>query len=123
MHAMQCSVPSGPQDHSSAEEEEMSQSSKATEVRDPQEADTAVFYSISSTQKGLAGIDLGNFLIKQVAQRVLTQFPNVETLITLSPIPGFRTWLQTQVEAGRTAGHQADHVVWFDQPCLAALYR
>ena len=26
----------------------------------------AVFYSISSTQKGLAGVDLGNFLIKQV---------------------------------------------------------
>lgn len=26
----------------------------------------AVFYSISATQKGLAGVDLGNFLIKQV---------------------------------------------------------
>ena len=25
-----------------------------------------MFYSVSSTQKGLAGIDLGNFLIKQV---------------------------------------------------------
>lgn len=27
---------------------------------------TAVFYSISATQQGLAGVDLGNFLIKQV---------------------------------------------------------
>jgi len=27
---------------------------------------TAVFYSISSTQRGLTGVDLGNFLIKQV---------------------------------------------------------
>ena len=99
---MQRSLPSGPQDPPS---------SKATEVVNPQEADTAVFYSISSTQKGLAGIDLGNFLIKQVAQRVLTQFQKIEALITLSPIPGFRTWLQTQVEAERTAGPQADDVV------------
>lgn len=28
----------------------------------------AVFYSISATQKGLAGVDLGNFLIKQVGE-------------------------------------------------------
>lgn len=28
----------------------------------------AVFYSISATQPGLAGVDLGNFLIKQVRQ-------------------------------------------------------
>ena len=28
-----------------------------------------MFYSVSSTQKGLAGIDLGNFLIKQVHTR------------------------------------------------------
>ena len=78
------------------------------ETTDAQQADTAVFYSISSTQKGLAGIDLGNFLIKQVAQRVLTEFPNVQTLITLSPIPGFRNWLHTQVEAERTALCQGD---------------
>ena len=29
----------------------------------------AVFYSISSTQRGLAGVDLGNFLIKQARLR------------------------------------------------------
>lgn len=80
--------------------------SSATEVADAQQANTAVFYSISSTQKGLAGIDLGNFLIKQVAQRVLTEFPNVEALMTLSPIPAFRNWLHTQVEAEREALHQ-----------------
>lgn len=90
----------------------------ATEVKDAQQADTAVFYSISSTQKGLAGIDLGNFLIKQVAQRVLTEFPNVETLITLSPIPGFRNWLHTQVEAERTALRQGSGPVTTYAPCL-----
>lgn len=72
---------------------------QSLEASTPEQADTAVFYSISSTQKGLAGVDLGNFLIKQVAQRVLAEFPNVQMLITLSPIPGFRNWLHTQVDA------------------------
>lgn len=35
-------------------------------VREPQAPTTAVFYSISATQRGLSGVDLGNFLIKQV---------------------------------------------------------
>lgn len=69
-------------------------------MSNPEDADTAVFYSISSTQKGLAGVDLGNFLIKQVAQKVLAEFPSVQNLVTLSPIPNFRSWLLTQVEAG-----------------------
>lgn len=92
--------------------------SAATEVTEAQQADTAVFYSISSTQKGLAGIDLGNFLIKQVAQRVLTEFPNVQNLITLSPIPGFRSWLHTQVEAERTALRQGSAMVTSCASCL-----
>ena len=72
---------------------------QATEVSEAQAADTATFYSISSTQKGLAGVDLGNFLIKQVAHKVLAEFPGVQSLVTLSPIPGFRAWLDTQVQA------------------------
>ena len=83
-------------DWTHAADDDEAQSSEATTA---QEADTAVFYSISSTQKGLAGIDLGNFLIKQVAQRVLAEFPRVRMLVTLSPIPGFRKWLHSQVEA------------------------
>ena len=31
-----------------------------------QSATAAVFYSVSSTQKGLAGVDLGHFLIEKV---------------------------------------------------------
>lgn len=95
--------------------------STATEVTKVQQADTAVFYSISSTQKGLAGIDLGNFLIKQVAQQVLTEFPNVHNLITLSPIPGFRSWLHTQVEAERTALRQGSGLVTCCAPCLGCV--
>jgi hypothetical protein len=57
-------------------------------------ATVAVFYSISSTQKGLAGVDLGNFLIKRVVKELQETVPSVTTFITLSPIPGFRLWLE-----------------------------
>eukprot|EP01134_Creolimax_fragrantissima_P001576 CFRG1576T1 len=56
----------------------------------------ANFYSISSTQKGLSGADLGNFLIKRVCMETKKQFPQVDIYSTLSPIPGFRKWLDTQ---------------------------
>lgn len=55
--------------------------------------DTAIFYSISNCQTGLAGISFGNFLIKQVADAVKNEFPNIKQFATLSPIPGFRKWL------------------------------
>jgi malonyl-CoA decarboxylase len=57
------------------------------------EATTAVFYSISNTQKGLAGVSFGNFLIKQVVQDLKGELPGVRTFVTLSPVPGFAAWL------------------------------
>ena len=53
----------------------------------------AVFYSISNCQAGLRGVNLGNFLIKQVAQELHRQIPGIKTFCTLSPIPGFARWL------------------------------
>ena len=64
--------------------------------RDPiaaEEATTAVFYSISNTQKGLAGVSFGNFLIKQVAEDLKRELPGLDTFVTLSPVPGFARWL------------------------------
>jgi malonyl-CoA decarboxylase len=61
---------------------------------DPQIADTAIFYSITNCQTGLRGISFGNLLIKQVAQRLGQEFPKIKTFSTLSPIPGFRSWLR-----------------------------
>ncbi|XP_078372842.1 malonyl-CoA decarboxylase, mitochondrial-like isoform X2 [Oculina patagonica] len=58
---------------------------------------TAVFYSITSTQKGLSGVDLGNFLIKHVVEELRQEFPNITQYSTLSPIPGFRQWLRVQL--------------------------
>jgi malonyl-CoA decarboxylase len=63
------------------------------------EADTAVFYSISSTQDGLRGVSFGNFLIKQVVEDLLHELPQLKCFVTLSPVPGFAAWLRTQREA------------------------
>lgn len=61
---------------------------------DPARADTAVFYSISSTQPGLAGVSLGGFLIKRVVEELAVEFPKLKRFATLSPVPGFRRWLE-----------------------------
>ena len=60
----------------------------------PDKADTAIFYSISNCQAGLAGVSFGNFLIKRVVRDLVSKLPNLKTFSTLSPIPGFRKWLQ-----------------------------
>jgi malonyl-CoA decarboxylase len=66
---------------------------KDAPVIDPNVADTAIFYSISNAQKGLAGISFGGFLIKRVVDVLQGEFHSLKTFSTLSPIPGFRNWL------------------------------
>lgn len=68
-------------------------------VEAPENANTAIFYSISNCQAGLAGGSFGNFLIKQVASDLSKELPNVKTFSTLSPIPGFRRWLSGELKA------------------------
>ncbi|MGI9315684.1 MAG: malonyl-CoA decarboxylase [bacterium] len=60
----------------------------------PDQATCAVFYSISSCHAGLAGVSFGNFLIKQVATSLQLRFPQLKKFTTLSPVPGFKTWLK-----------------------------
>ena len=57
-------------------------------------ARTAVFYSISNTQRGLGGISFGSFLIKQVVQELQRELPKLDHFVTLSPVPGFMQWLK-----------------------------
>ncbi|HSR71809.1 MAG TPA: malonyl-CoA decarboxylase [Kiloniellales bacterium] len=57
------------------------------------EADTAIFYSISNTQKGLRGVSFGDYLIKRVVQKLAAEQPRLKVFSTLSPVPGFRKWL------------------------------
>jgi malonyl-CoA decarboxylase len=63
------------------------------EVVQPDRATTAVFYSISNCQRGLAGVSFGHFLIKQVAEEISREIANIATFVTLSPVPGFADWL------------------------------
>ncbi|MCH8036405.1 MAG: malonyl-CoA decarboxylase family protein, partial [Proteobacteria bacterium] len=70
----------------------------------PDAADTAIFYSITNTQKGLRDISFGEFLIKRVVQRLAAELPRIKTFATLSPVPGLRAWLET---APREAFEQA----------------
>lgn len=60
--------------------------------------DTAIFYSISSTQKGLRGISFGNLLIKRVVKKFKTEYPNIKYFSSLSPIPLFSSWLNKYLE-------------------------
>jgi malonyl-CoA decarboxylase len=59
-----------------------------------EDADTAVFYSISNCQAGLASISFGNSLIKQVAADLSMELPGLKTFVTLSPIPGLAAWME-----------------------------
>ncbi len=101
-------------------------------VDDP---DTAIFYSITSAQPGLAGVHLGNELIKQVVDELRRTDDDLKTFATLSPLPGFRSWLRSEVKAGELTpielesfGDDLDAVVngdgsWAEDPLLVERVR
>tara|TARA_B100000767_G_scaffold104587_1_gene100403 strand:+ start:1491 stop:2708 length:1218 start_codon:yes stop_codon:yes gene_type:complete len=64
------------------------------EITEYKDINTAVFYSISNCQDGLAGISFGNFLIKKVAHKLKQELDNLNKFVTLSPAPGFVRWLE-----------------------------
>jgi len=66
------------------------------EIIEAGQADTAVFYSISNCQSGLAGVSFGNSLIKQVVEDLSVELPELTTFVTLSPIPGLANWLESE---------------------------
>jgi malonyl-CoA decarboxylase len=81
---------------------------------DPASADTAIFYSISNTQQGLQGVSFGEHLIKKAAESLAHDMPNLKRFATLSPVPGFRRWLD---------GAAAKHGGVLFQPGDAERYR
>jgi malonyl-CoA decarboxylase len=91
-------------------------------------ARTAVFYSISNTQRGLGGISFGNFLIKQVVEELRRELPKLENFVTLSPVPGFMKWLKTADDVPVSDEERAllahlDEPDWFNNSELAAQLR
>src|SRR5947199_454697 len=91
-------------------------------------ARTAVFYSISNTQRGLGGISFGSFLIKQVVEELRRELPKLENFVTLSPVPDFTRWLKQTSdvplsEEDRALLDHLDRPDWFRNAELAAQLR
>src|ERR1700758_5179045 len=91
-------------------------------------ARTAVFYSISNTQRGLGGISFGNFLIKQVVEELRRELPKLENFVTLSPVPGFVPWLKQAndlplAEEERNILKQLDDPNWIESEPISAELR
>jgi malonyl-CoA decarboxylase len=61
---------------------------------DIEDANTAIFYSISNCHNGLLAISFGNFLIKKVASNLKRELPDLNQFMTLSPLPGFMKWME-----------------------------
>ena len=63
------------------------------------EPTVAAFYSINNMERGLKGIELGQGMIHGVVDLLKDEFPaSLNTFVTLSPIPGFRSWIQENIE-------------------------
>jgi malonyl-CoA decarboxylase len=99
---------------------------------EPERATTAVFYSISNCQRGLAGVSFGHFLIKQVVEEVCRQIPRLSTFVTLSPAPNFAEWLKREraseasialSEDDRTDLKALDRPDWWRDPAAAEAVR
>lgn len=80
------------------------------QVLPPEQADTAIFYSISNCQAGLAGISFGAFLIKQVSADLKAELPNLQQFSTLSPVPGLARWIDGQGIDAQTFAESPDTV-------------
>jgi malonyl-CoA decarboxylase len=85
-------------------------------VVDPERATTAVFYSITNCQRGLAGVSFGSFLIKQVVEEVSREVQRVSKFVTLSPSPNFGAWLKRERTLPASMAIDED-----DRAALAAL--
>src|SRR4051795_12213142 len=91
-------------------------------------ARTAVFYSISNTQRGLGGISFGSFLIKQVVEELRRETPKLDTFVTLSPVPGFMQWVKQDrdlplSDEDREVLKRLDDPKWFENPETTTLLR
>ncbi|HYD76077.1 malonyl-CoA decarboxylase [Ramlibacter sp.] len=97
---------------------------EAGPASDTARASTAIFYSISSTQRGLKGVSFGDSLIKRVVETLKAEFPRLKTFATLSPIPTLRSWMNKRAPAellaalddplslGPKSPHRAQLLAW-----------
>ena len=86
--------------------------SREREAIEPDKARTAVFYSISNCQRGLAGVSFGSFLIKQVVEEITREMSKLATFVTLSPVTNFAAWLaRERAQENSAALNEVDKAV------------
>jgi malonyl-CoA decarboxylase len=98
-----------------------------SEVVDARGCDTAMFYSISNCQPGLRGFSFGNTLLNRAIEQLRAELPWLRRFATISPIPGFRSWLSasgashraSQVELLALCAHYLLHVKQGNEPADA----
>lgn len=62
---------------------------------DPRDADTATYYSINMPHRGLKGLSFGEDLIRRAAASLRAELPHVKKFCSLSPVPGFKSWIES----------------------------
>lgn len=90
---------------------------------DPYAADTAVFFSINNSLKGLRGISFGSFLLKQVLSDLGAELPGLKHFVTLSPMPRFAEGLRRLLagEFPDWSAARVDQLLADHQPTLQEL--
>jgi malonyl-CoA decarboxylase len=68
---------------------------------DLRRADTAIFYSVNTTLAGLEGLALGAKMITRARDYIERHYPRIRRFATLSPVPGFRDYLDRVLAGDR----------------------
>ncbi|EEY66457.1 malonyl-CoA decarboxylase (MCD), putative [Phytophthora infestans T30-4] len=59
-----------------------------------------IFYSVSTSNTGLRGLNIASHLLFLTIQRMSSMFPQCKTAATLSPVPGFARWFKAALASG-----------------------
>ncbi|KAE9138732.1 hypothetical protein PF010_g849 [Phytophthora fragariae] len=59
-----------------------------------------IFYSVSTSNTGLRGLNIASHLLFLTIQRMTSMFPQCTTAATLSPVPGFARWFKAALANG-----------------------
>lgn len=88
----------------------------AAPTGDPDEADTAVFYSIWTAEPGSVGLPGGRSLLEGTVAALRSELAGLSTFVTLSPVPGLRDWVERRdrwphdrVDRGAPGDDGVDH--------------
>jgi malonyl-CoA decarboxylase len=95
-------------------------------VLNPGACECAIFYSISNCHDGFRGLGLGGTLIQKAVESMCGELPRLHAFATLSPIPGFRAWLEDVAkheQAGVDLVSLLSDDKWIGQPALARILK